>query len=230
MGSGVLIVVEDDASIRRAVRDALEFHGYRTHEAEDGRAGLDLCLTVDADLVLLDIMMPRLDGLSMLTELRKARPRVPVILLTARGEEQDKVRGLKLGADDYVVKPFGVDELIARVEAVLRRSAERPEPVARLEISGRLVDFARREARVEGRVVALTEKEAEVLRYLASCPGRAVSREELLRAVWGLNPRGMSTRTVDMAVARLRESLGDDPGSPAVIVTVRGRGYMLASA
>jgi DNA-binding response OmpR family regulator len=166
----------------------------------------------------------------MLTELRKARPRVPVILLTARGEEQDKVRGLKLGADDYVVKPFGVDELIARVEAVLRRSAERPEPVARLEISGRLVDFARREARVEGRVVALTEKEAEVLRYLASCPGRAVSREELLRAVWGLNPRGMSTRTVDMAVARLRESLGDDPGSPAVIVTVRGRGYMLASA
>ena len=209
--------------------DALRYNGYTVHEAADGRAGLDLCLSVEADLALLDIMMPKMDGLALLAELRKARPSLPVIFLTARGEEEDRVRGLRLGADDYVVKPFGVEELIARVEAVLRRSAERPAPTPRIDIAGRSIDYERREAALpDGSIERLSEREAEVLQFLAANPGRAVSREELLQKVWGFDPRGTHTRTVDMTIVRLREHLGDDPASPKVILTVRGKGYMLA--
>lgn len=229
MPLATLLLVEDDAAIRRGVADALRYSGYTVHEAADGRAGLDLCLSVEADLALLDIMMPKMDGLALLTELRRARPSLPVIFLTARGEGEDRVRGLRLGADDYVVKPFGVEELIARVEAVLRRSAERPVATPRLDIAGRSIDFQRREATLpDGRVERLSEREAEVLQFLAANRGRAVSREELLKKVWGFDPRGTHTRTVDMTVVRLREHLGDDPSRPGVILTVRGKGYMLA--
>jgi two-component system, OmpR family, alkaline phosphatase synthesis response regulator PhoP len=229
MPLGTVLVVEDDPAIRRAVADALQFHGYAVREAPDGRAGLDAALGVDVDLVLLDLLMPRMDGLSVLGELRKARARLPVIILTARGQEQDRVKGLKAGADDYIVKPFSVTELIARVEAVLRRSAERPGAVRSLRIAGRLIDFERREATLPGGGrVMLSETEARVLEYLSANRGRAVAREELLSRVWGVDPRNSGTRTVDMAIARLREQLGDDPGEPAVVLTVRGKGYMLA--
>ncbi len=225
-----VLVVEDDAAIRRGLVDALRFNGYTVHEAGDGRAGLDLALSLDADIVLLDIMMPKMDGLEVLGALRRSKPSMPVIFLTARGEEEDRVKGLKLGADDYVVKPFGVDELVARVEAVLRRSAERPDPVSRLEIAGRVIDFGRREVTLPGgETRALPQREAEVLAYLAANRGRAIGRDELLSRVWGFDPRGTQTRTVDMAVARLREQLGDSPSEPQVIRTVRGKGYMLAS-
>ncbi|MEZ6318497.1 MAG: response regulator transcription factor [Phycisphaerales bacterium] len=231
MALGTVLLVEDDGAIRRGVGDALRFSGYTVHEAPDGQAGLELCLSVDADLVLLDIMMPKMDGMEVLAELRKARPSMPVIFLTARGEEADRVRGLRLGADDYVVKPFGVEELLARVEAVLRRSAERPFMTPTLEIAGRVIDFERREARLaDGSVHVLSAREAEVLQFLAANRGRAVSREELLQKVWGFDPRGTYTRTVDMTVARLREHLGDDPNEPSVIRTVRGKGYALAEA
>ena len=231
MPLGVILVVEDDAAIRRGVVDMLRFNGYSVHEAADGRAGLDLALAVDSDLILLDIMMPGMDGMEVLAELRKSRPDQPVIFLTARGEEEDRVRGLRLGADDYVVKPFGIDELIARVEAVLRRSPARPSQRAALTIAGRTIDFGRREAVLpSGARRTLTEREAEVIGYLAANPGRAVSRDELLQRVWGLDPRGTHTRTVDMTVARIRETLDDDPNEPAVIQTVRGKGYMLVAA
>jgi DNA-binding response OmpR family regulator len=231
MSLGVILVVEDDAAIRRGVVDMLRYNGYAVHEAPDGRAGLDLALAVDADLILLDIMMPHMDGMQVLTELRKARPAQPVIFLTARGEEEDRVRGLRLGADDYVVKPFGIDELIARVEAVLRRSPARPTSRQTLSIAGRTVDFDRREAVLpSGARRTLTEREAEVIGYLAANPGRAVSRDELLQRVWGLDPRGTHTRTVDMTIARIRETLDDDPNEPRVIQTVRGKGYMLVAA
>jgi len=231
MSLGVILVVEDDAAIRRGVVDMLRYNGYAVHEAPDGRAGLDLALAVDADLILLDIMMPHMDGMQVLTELRKARPAQPVIFLTARGEEEDRVRGLRLGADDYVVKPFGIDELIARVEAVLRRSPARPTSRQTLSIAGRTVDFDRREAVLpSGARRTLTEREAEVIGYLAANPGRAVSRDELLQRVWGLDPRGTHTRTVDMTIARIRETLDDDPNEPKVIQTVRGKGYMLVAA
>jgi two-component system, OmpR family, alkaline phosphatase synthesis response regulator PhoP len=225
-----LLIVEDDAAIRRGLVDALRFAGYSVAEAPDGRAGLDAALAGAYDLILLDILMPKMDGLTVLAELRRAKPSLPVIFLTARGQEQDKVKGLKLGADDYVVKPFSIGELTARVEAVLRRTPERPTGVARLSIGGRTIDFERREVTfADGARAELSQREAEVLAYLASNRGRAVSREELLSRVWGVDPRGVSTRTVDMAVARLREQLRDDPESPGVVVTVRAKGYMLAA-
>jgi DNA-binding response OmpR family regulator len=181
---------------------------------------------LDCDLVLLDLVLPEADGLDILAEVRQARPTLPVIILTARGDEADRVKGLRLGADDYVVKPFSVQELLARVEAVLRRSAERPSDVARVEIPGGHVDLARREVVFDdGRRADLSEREADLLRYLAANGKRAVTRDELLAHVWRLNPRGVTTRTIDMQVARLREKLGDREERP-IIRTVRGKGYM----
>ena len=230
MPTRTVLVVEDDAAIRRGLVDALRFAGYEVHEAADGASGLDLALAASPDLVLLDVILPKLDGFTVLERLRKARPTLPVILVTARGAEPDRVHGLRGGADDYVVKPFSATELLARVEAVLRRSAARPQPVATIDVAGRRVDFERREVRVaDGAPRPLSEKETEILRYLAANAGRAISREELLRSVWGLDPRGVTTRTVDMHVARLREKLGDDPEHPEVIATVRAKGYMLAA-
>ncbi len=229
MSLGTVLVVEDDPSIRRGVCDALKFTGYSVREAADGRAGLDAALAGELDLVLLDILMPKMDGMEVLRELRKSKGSLPVIFLTAVGEEQDLVRGLKLGADDYVIKPFGVSELLARIEAVLRRSPGRPAGVPRIVVAGRTIDFERREAVLEdGTRASLTPRESELLAYLAANRGRAVSREELLQQVWGLDPRGMQTRTIDMAVARIRELLRDDPAVPRVIATVRAKGYMLA--
>jgi len=228
MALGEILVIEDDEPIRRGVADALRFAGYRLHEAADGRAGLDAALGGDYDLVLLDLLLPEVGGLEVLGELRRVRPSLPVIVLTARGEERDRVRGLRLGADDYIVKPFSADELLARIEAVLRRSPARPTGDHELDIAGCRVDFDRREVHLpSGECVALPEREADLLAYLARNAGRAVSRDELLQRVWQVDPRGMRTRTVDMAVARLRETLGDDPAEPRIIATVRGKGYML---
>jgi two-component system, OmpR family, alkaline phosphatase synthesis response regulator PhoP len=231
MPLGTLLVVEDDSAIRRGLCDALKFNGYLVREADDGRAGLDAAMADGIDLVLLDILMPRMDGLQVLAELRKARPSLPVIFLTARGQEEDRVKGLKSGADDYIVKPFSLGELMARVEAVLRRLPERPTGVAMLIIAGRRIDFERREIiHDDGSPESLSQREGEVLAYLASNRGRAIAREELLSRVWGVDPRGVTTRTVDMAIARLRTQLRDDPDDPKVILTVRGKGYMFAPA
>ena len=226
---GTVLVVEDDAPIRRGLVDALAFAGYRPIEAGDGRRGLELALSGAPDLVLLDILLPQLDGFGVLEAIRRAHPSLPVILLTARGAEEDRVRGLRRGADDYVVKPFSTSELLARVEAVLRRSAERPRDLRTICVAGRTLDFERREVRFEdGAPVLLTERENTLLCYLARNHGRAIARDELLRCVWGLDPRGVRTRTVDMHVARLREHLRDDSQAPEVLITVRGKGYMLA--
>jgi len=185
----------------------------------------------DFDLLLLDLVLPGRDGLEILGEVRRMRPTLPVIILTARGDESDRVRGLKDGADDYVVKPFSVKELLARVEAVLRRSAERPLDVSCIKVDGAEIDLERREARFgDGRHAELSEKEVELLRYLASNSGRAVTREEILASVWRISPQGVTTRTVDMHVARLRAKLRDDPDEPAIIETVRGKGYRFTRA
>jgi DNA-binding response OmpR family regulator len=229
MPLGNLLVVEDDAAIRRGLVDSLRFAGYTVREAADGREGLEAAAADGIDLVLLDILMPKMDGMGVLRELRRIRPSLPVIFLTARGQENDRVHGLKAGADDYVVKPFSVAELLARVEAVLRRTPERPTGMSRLCIAGRTIDFERREiTHQSGDREVLAQREAEVLAYLSTNRGRAVTREELLSRVWGVDPRGVTTRTVDMAVARLRVQLRDDPDDPRVIQTVRGKGYMLA--
>jgi DNA-binding response OmpR family regulator len=222
-----VLVIEDDASIRRGLVDALSFAGFSVLQCGDGAKAVPAALENDIDLVLLDVMLPGRDGFSILGELRKAKPTLPVIMVTARGAEGDRVRGLTDGADDYVVKPFSAKELLARVDAVLRRSPERPSDVHALRAGSASVNLDRREVTTAaGEMLTLSEREAEILRYLAAHSERAVDRDELLQRVWGLDPRNIETRTVDMHIARLREKLGDADGS--VIRTVRGKGYMLA--
>jgi DNA-binding response OmpR family regulator len=223
-----ILVIEDDAAIRRGIVDALEIAGYGTLEAADGETGRRMAVQGDYDLLLLDLVLPRLDGLEILRALREARPTVPVIILTARGEEADRLEGFRRGADDYVVKPFSVKELRARVEAVLRRSPERPLDVAEIKLPHGVVDLARCEVRFDdGACVELSERERELLQYLAANAGRAVSRDEILSRIWHVDPHGIETRTIDMHITRLREKLRDDAARPRVVVTVRGKGYKL---
>ena len=223
-----VLVVEDDAAIRQGVVDALAFAGYETLEAARGEAALELAAEADYDLLLLDLVLPGCRGLDILRDVRASRPTTPVIILTALGDESDRVQGLRLGADDYVVKPFSVRELLARVEAVLRRSPERPSDIGQVVIGTCRADLNRREVLFDaGQPVELSDLEAMLLRYLAQNAGRAISRQELLHRVWHLAPHGLETRTVDMHIARLREKLRDDSDRPQVIVTVRGKGYML---
>lgn len=229
-----IVVVEDEPAIRRGVSDALRLSGYEVTEAGDGAIGLREAAAVGVDLVLLDLMLPKRDGLEVLAEMRKTNPTRPVIILTARGSEDDRVRGLKMGADDYVVKPFSAKELIARVEAVLRRTL-RPVAEVRLVKLGRgTIDLHRREIRWPGgNRFDLSETEAALLKYLVCNRERAVSREELLSRVWGIGTAGLETRAVDMHVARLRAKLKDpdaDDDQPDVIVTVRAHGYMAGPA
>jgi DNA-binding response OmpR family regulator len=229
MDSKRVLVVEDDSAIRRGLVDALEFAGYEVLSAGNGREGMTQALRATIDLLLLDLILPGPSGFEILEGARQARPTLPIIILTARGEEADRVRGLRLGADDYVVKPFSVRELLARVEAVLRRSPERPNRVHKLRLPRGVVDLARCEVRFhDGGRQELSEREVELLRYLASHAGRAISREEILQRVWRLDPRGLETRTIDMHIANLREKLQDDPEAPRVLLTVRGKGYMIA--
>lgn len=254
-----VLVVEDDTAIRRGVVDALESEGFETLEAADLTTAMRLALTAEYNLMLLDLVLPTeppkrrasrdalptpepapdnappRDGLELLQRLRTSRPTTPVIILTARGEENDRVRGLKLGADDYVVKPFSLHELLARVQAVLRRSPQRSSPTKCFKVPGHngtpagTIDIEQRRIEfTDGRSAALSEREAELLGYLATHGGRVISRDELLLNVWRLEPAGVETRTIDMHVTRLREKLRDDAAEPAVLRTVRGKGYTLA--
>lgn len=230
MPKACILVVEDDAAIRQGIVDALECDGYETIEAARGDEGRVLAAEAHYDLLLLDLVLPGCRGLDILPEVRAARPTTPVIILTALGDESDRVQGLRLGADDYVVKPFSVRELLARVEAVLRRSPERPSDIREIVLENCRADLSRREVSFQdGQRVELSEREALLLRYLAQHAGRALSRQELLYRVWQLAPDGLETRTVDMHIARLREKLRDDSDKPQVIVTVRGKGYMLGA-
>ena len=221
-----ILVIEDDAAIRRGIVDALRFKGFEAVEAASGKEGMQLADGCDCDLVLLDLVLPGPGGMEILRAIRTTRPTLPVIILTAKGEEADRVAGLSGGADDYVVKPFSVKELLARVEAVLRRSPERPIDLSLVSIPAGVADLARREVRFgDGGRAELSEKEVDLLRYLAQNAGRAISRDEILSRVWRIDPRGGETRTIDMHVARLREKLRDDPHDPRTILTVRGKGY-----
>ncbi|MFO0945020.1 MAG: response regulator transcription factor [Planctomycetota bacterium] len=229
MNKSIILVVEDDAAIRRGIVDALQFQGFHTLEAASGDAGLQTALGADCLLLLLDVVLPGKDGFTILRVLREQRPSLPVILLTARGEEADRVRGLRLGADDYVVKPFSVRELLARVEAVLRRSPSRPTEPCLLPFAFGEIDLANNEVQFHDQSRAtLSDRETNLLRYLAGQNGRIVSRSELLTQVWGIDAANIETRTVDMQIARLREKLRDSHGEARVLITVRGKGYRLA--
>lgn len=222
--SPTILVIEDDPAVRIGIVDTLEYAGYQTLEAADGHEGMKAALQANYRLLLLDIVMPGPSGFEILAALKKARPGQAVIVLSARGEEQDKVRGLVDGADDYVVKPFSMKELLARVDAVLRRTHERPSPAATHQIHGATIDL--NEDRIhfrDGTTTDLSEKESSLLRYLISAGGRTVSRAEILRQVWNLDPTRIETRTIDMHMAHLRAKLKAEIA--ACIITERGKGY-----
>jgi DNA-binding response OmpR family regulator len=228
-----IVVVEDEPAIRRGVCDALRLTGYDVAEAPDGHIGLLEAGSGGVDLVLLDLMLPKKDGFEVLSELRKTHPTRPVIVLTAKGGEEDRIRGLKMGADDYVVKPFSARELLARVEAVLRRTMKPAREIQLIRVGRGTIDLNRREVRWSPKERAdLSETEAALLKYLTANRERAVSREELLGRVWGIGTAGLETRAVDMHIARLRAKLKDPAGQDEAeaIVTVRAHGYMAGPA
>lgn len=217
-----ILVAEDDPTLATALRDNLELEGFEAQVVGSGDAALAEVAASAPDLVILDVMLPGTDGFEVCRLLRQ-RERVPIIMLTALGQKEDKLRGLKLGADDYVTKPFDLEELLARIDAVLRRL--RPE-VDRLVLGDVTVDFAAKQASQAGKPLELTVREFELLHYLAERTDRIVYRDELLRAVWGYRHPPL-TRAVDFAIARLRKKIEPDSGSHRYIQTARGDGYIL---
>ena len=220
-----LLIIEDELPMRTALADVLAGEGYRVLTAEDGEAGLRCALNEQPDLILLDLMMPRLDGYALCAELRRLKQTTPVLMLTAKGQLEDRVKGLDLGADDYLVKPFSTEELLARVRALLRRVNRTSQSIASLTLGDAQIDFARQQARRGKKPLHLTAKEFATLRLLAESNGEAVSREQFLDVVWGY-AAFPTTRTVDTHIASLRSKLGP---SGRAIETVHGVGYRLAA-
>ena len=220
-GKTRILVVEDDLSILTGLSMNLRFEGYDVLQAQDGRTGLQKAVDERPDLLVLDVMLPELNGYELVRELRRRGQATPVVMLSARGQEQDKTLGLDLGADDYVVKPFGLSELLSRIKAVLRRRQREPEL---LRFSDVAVDLVSRTVTRGGQPVELTAQEFKLLAHLVAHPGRTYSREELLEGAWGFDYEG-TARTVDNFMRQLRLKLEDDPESPRHFVTVRGLGY-----
>jgi DNA-binding response OmpR family regulator len=222
-----ILVVEDDAAILRGLQLNLSVEGYLIRTAMDGEAGLRMAETEQPDLLIVDLTLPRLGGLDVIRAIRQKDPDVPILILSAKGQESDKVMGLSLGADDYVVKPFSLKELLARIDAALRRRRARGETGPGKGVKrfgGAEVDLAARRLTVGGREVPLTAREFDLLAFLVAHPGRVYSREQLLGAVWGSRYLG-TPRTVDNFVVRLRAHIGDDAETPRWLETVRGVGY-----
>jgi DNA-binding response OmpR family regulator len=219
-----ILIVEDDEAMGAALRDGFTFEGYEVLHAKDGEAALAMARARTADLVILDVMLPKLSGLDVLQKLRADGNALPVIMLTARGQEIDKVLGLKLGADDYVTKPFGFMELLARVEALLRRVSGGGRNADVCSFGDVVVDFKRGELRKAGALVEVTARELKLLEFFIAHRGEVVARERLLDRVWEYDGAPL-TRTVDMHVAKLRKKIETDPADPKHIVTVHRMGY-----
>ena len=227
--SSRILLIEDEPGLVLTVSDLLQSEGYEIQSTADGEAGLAAAIAQSFDLVILDVMLPRKTGFEVCRELRQAKQDVAVLMLTAKSQVVDRVAGLKLGADDYLTKPFDPAELLARVEALLRRTQKTDRASVRsFDFSDVHVDFETGEARKRGQQVALAGKELQLLRYLIDQRGRVVSREELLRNVWEYQS-DVSSRTIDVHVAWLRQKLEDQPQNPRHIHTVRGKGYRFAS-
>ncbi len=220
-----ILVVEDEPLLREGLVDLLEGAGYSATAVGDGESALAAGSDPSIELVILDLMLPKLDGVEVCRRLRELRPDLPILMLTARGAEDDKVEGLRSGADDYVTKPFGNRELLARVEALGRRARNGLEAPQTIELDECTIDLGRCWARRSGRAaISLTAKETGILLWLYQHRSRAVSRAELLETVWGT--RGdLQTRTVDMTIANLRQKIERDPARPRIVVTVKGVGY-----
>jgi len=221
-----VLVIEDEAPMRMALEDILKADGYRVLSAADGQAGLALALGEKPDLILLDVMMPKLDGLALCAELRRVAMVVPVLMLTARGQVEDRVAGLDTGADDYLVKPFSTDELLARVRALLRRTRRAVDVSTTLTLGEVVIDLKKQSARRGSQAIQLTAREYAMLRVLAESRGEPVTRERFLDVAWGYTAFP-TTRTVDTHMAVLRGKIEADPDQPRWITTVHGVGYRL---
>jgi len=227
--SGSILIAEDDPAILAGISDVLKLEGYDVLEAVDGRAALELYTSSRPDLVLLDVMMPEMNGYDVCRAIRRVDEGTPIVMLTAKGEEIDKVVGLELGADDYVVKPFGMAELMARVRSALRRSSNGKKILheSTLRIGNITADFDAMNVRKDsGETYPLTPKENELLKYFAAHPGKVISRETLLETIWGIGPDSdITTRSVDTHVARLRHKIEENPSDPKFLLTAHGAGY-----
>ena len=221
-----ILIIEDEAPMRTALTDLLTAEGYRVLSAADGESGLQRALDEKPDLILLDIMMPKLDGFALCAELRRLALTVPVLMLTAKGQIEDRVAGLDAGADDYLVKPFSTEELLARVRALLRRFQRQHKTAKKLKLGEIEIDLARQTAVRGKRPVHLTAKEFAMLRLMAEAEGEPVTRERFLDVVWGY-AAFPTTRTVDNHIASLRAKLERDPDEPRWLKTVHGVGYKL---
>lgn len=219
-----ILVVEDEPVLRDGLIDLLKGADHEVVAVGDGMSAVETGTSERFDLVLLDLMLPKLDGIEVCRRLRSVRPALPILMLTAKGSEEDKVRGLKTGADDYLTKPFGIRELLARVEALGRRAATVDTEPEQMAVDGCVLDLGRCEAQRGENAVSLTPKEVGILRWLHRFRKRAVSRAELLEHVWGV-PGTLETRTVDMAVANLRQKIEENPSQPRIVVSVKGVGY-----
>jgi two-component system, OmpR family, alkaline phosphatase synthesis response regulator PhoP len=224
-----ILIIEDEPGLVTTLRDRLRKHGYLVSAASDGVTGLEMALREPMDLILLDLMLPGRNGLAVCEKLRKTGSATPILMLTARRQTKDKVAGLKAGGDDYLTKPFQMSELLARVEALLRRAATAADKTpARRQFGSITIDTRCTEVTRDGHAVPMSAKEFQLLRYFVEHPNVTLSREELLREVWGYGDRP-STRTVDVHVAWLRQKLEPDLKNPQFILTVVGFGYKFAS-
>jgi len=219
-----ILIVEDEPGMVAGLRDNFEFEGYQVLSAMDGVSGLERALADTPDLVILDVMMPRMSGLDVCKQLKSKRPAIPIIMLTARGQEVDKVVGLELGADDYVTKPFSIRELLARVKAVLRRVESVPKGKDRYTFGDVEVNLQSCQVSRRGRSLDFSSKEFDLLKYFLSHPGEALTRDRLLEEVWGYD-KFPTTRTVDAHIVRLRQKLEPKPDDPRFFLTVHGTGY-----
>lgn len=222
-----LLIIEDEESIRKGLIDVFLYHGYEVDAVEDGKVGLEKALTGRYHLIIVDIMLPNVDGLTICNEVRKIDRVQPLILLTAKGDEENIIQGLKLGADDYIPKPFSVRELVARVEAVLRRSSKLIAEKEKIIWENFEIDPQNLKLKIEDQSIELTRKEIDLLRYFIKHSDRPISRKELLKEVWGYGNTEMDTRTVDIHITKLRRKIEPNPEEPIYIRTVRGEGYRL---
>lgn len=224
-----ILIVEDEVAIRTGLVDVFTYHGYETADASEGREALRMALSGRFDLILLDVMLPGLDGFQICQKVREHLPDQPVIMLTAKTRDEDIVQGLSLGADDYIAKPFSVTQLVLRVQAVLRRTRQHPPADRYINLGeGLQLDVLNLSGTCEGGRLAFTRREMEVLSYLYANSDRPVSREELLSGVWGYaRELDIETRTVDIHIAKLRRKIEPNPKAPRHLLTVRGAGYRL---
>jgi DNA-binding response OmpR family regulator len=223
-----ILIVEDEPNMRMGLKDNLEFEGYDVDEAEDGEAGLNKILSNSYNLIVMDVMMPKMSGFDVCKTIRKKGVITPVILLTAKGEEIDKVLGLELGADDYVTKPFSLRELLARIKAILRRgeNISSDDSTNKINIGKLQIDFSSYTAMEGTNEVQMSSKEFDILNYLWKNRNKTISRENLLNEIWGYD-EAPTTRTVDNFILKLRQKLEIDPNHPKIIITIHGIGYKL---